>query len=89
MNQNLKSLLQGMPELLRYVVVLGLVMLILYFCLKLTSFLGRGRGKEEKYDDPEAYEKSVPDVFASTFLKRKPKPEGDAAEKGEEDAPSK
>lgn len=75
---NLKSLLQDVPEVFQYIAVLGLVMLILYVCLKITALIGRRSEKKTYYDDPEAYEKTVPDVFASTFLKRKPKGEADA-----------
>lgn len=78
---NFKSLLGGLPEVIQYVVVLGIVMLILYVCLTLTRFLGQGRGKQVKYDNPEEYEKSVPDLFASTFMKRKVKKDGKTAEK--------
>ena len=70
-----RSLLAGLPEVIQYVVVLGLVMLILYVCLTLTRIFGQGRGQQQTYDNPEEYEKQVPDLFASSFLKRKPKAE--------------
>lgn len=70
---NLKELLGGLPEIVQYIAVLGIVMLILYVCLTLTRLFGQGRGEQVKYDNPEEYEKSVPDIFASTFLKRKVK----------------
>jgi len=73
MNLRIKELLSGMPEIVQYIAVLGLVMLILYVCLTLTRLFGQGRGDQVKYDNPEEYEKSVPDLFASTFLKRKVK----------------
>lgn len=76
---NLRSLLSGLPEVLQYVVVLGIVMLILYLCLTLTRIFGQNHGKKQYYDNPEEYEKSVPDLFASTFLKRKVKQEKDEA----------
>ena len=68
---DLKSLLQGLPPTIQYVAVIGLVMLILYVCLVLTRLFGQNRGKKEYYDDPEAYEKIVPDLFGSDALKRK------------------
>lgn len=73
MNPKIKELLTGMPEVIQYLAVLGIVMLILYVCLTLTRLFGQGRGQQVKYDNPEEYEKSVPDLFASTFLKRKVK----------------
>lgn len=76
-----KSLLGGLPEVIQYVVVLGIVMLILYVCLTLTRIIGQGRGQQVNYDDPEEYEKTIPDIFASTFMKRKLKKGGKAAEK--------
>lgn len=80
---NFRSLLGGLPEVIQYVVVLGIVMLILYICLTLTRLLGQGRGKQVNYDNPEEYEKTVPDLFASTFMKRKVKK--DDAEEQEKD----
>jgi len=77
---DLRSLLGGLPAVAQYVVVLGIVMLILYVCLTLTRLFGHGRGEQVKYDNPEEYEKTVPDLFASTFLKRKEK----KAQKSEE-----
>lgn len=73
MNPKIKELLTSMPEAVQYLAVLGIVMLILYVCLTLTRLFGQGRGQQVKYDNPEEYEKSVPDLFASTFLKRKVK----------------
>lgn len=70
---DLRSLLGGLPEVIQYVAVLGVVMLILYVCLTITRIFGQRYGEKQTYDDPEAYEKQVPDIFASTFLKRKPK----------------
>ena len=70
---NLKELLSGLPATIQYIAVLGIVMLILYACLTITHLFGQGRGEQVKYDNPEEYEKSVPDIFASTFLKRKVK----------------
>lgn len=80
MNLKLKELLSGLPEAVQYIAVLGFVMLILYVCLTLTRLFGHGRGEQVKYDNPEEYEKTVPDLFASTFLKRKEK----KAQKSEE-----
>ena len=73
MNLKIKELLTGLPEVIQYLAVLGIVMLILYVCLTITRLFGQGRGQQVKYDNPEEYEKTVPDLFASTFLKRKVK----------------
>lgn len=70
---DLGSLLGGLPEVIQYVVVLGIVMVILYVCLTLTRIFGQKYGEKQCYDNPEEYEKTVPDLFASTFLKRKPR----------------
>lgn len=70
---NLRSLLGGLPETMQYIVVLGVVMLILYVCLTLTRILGQNHGPKQYYDNPEEYEKTIPDLFASTFMKRKSK----------------
>ena len=72
---DIKSLLQGLPPIIQYVAVIGLVMLILYVCLVLTRLFGQNRGNKEYYDDPEAYEKTVPDLFGSDTQKRKPQQE--------------
>ena len=70
---NIKALLSGMPEVIQYVLILGLIMVILYVCLKLTRVLGEKYGEKQTFDNPEAYDETIPDVFASTFLKKKPK----------------
>ena len=70
---DLKALLNTLPETIRYIAVLGLVMIILYVCLTLTRLLGQNNGKKVTYDNPEEYDKSVPDLFASTAFKRKSK----------------
>jgi len=75
---NLKNWLVGLPDILQYVAVIGLVLVILYVCLTLTRLLGQNRGEKIRYDNPEEYEKTVPDIFASTAFKRKPKAEKDA-----------
>lgn len=80
---SIKAFLSGLPGIIQYLAVFGLVMLILYFCLTLTRWLGRNRGKQQSYDDPEAYDKSVPDLFASTAFRRKKKDE-DAAQRDEQ-----
>lgn len=75
---NLRALLQDVPEILQYIIVLGVVMLILYACLTITRLLGQKSGKKQYYDDPEAYAKNVPDLFATTAFKRgKKKPPED------------
>ena len=70
---DLKALLGDLPQVVQYIAVLGVIMIILYICLTLTRILGQKWGEKVTYDDPEAYEKTVPDLFASTFLKRKVK----------------
>ena len=60
---NIKALLGDLPAAIQYVVIIGLILVILYVCLLLTRLIGKGRGAEQRYDDPEAYEKSVPDLF--------------------------
>lgn len=70
---DLRSLLGGLPDVVQYIAVLGLIMLILYVCLTLTRIFGERFGEKHTYDNPEEYEKQVPDLFASTFLKRKPR----------------
>ena len=82
---DIKALLGDLPAAIQYVAIIGLIMLILYVCLMLTRLLGQGRGTQTHYDDPEAYEKTVPDLFASTFLKRKAKESfPDKSDKNEE-----
>lgn len=74
MNSLLKELLGGLPPLIQYMVVLAIAMLILYLCLILTRKIGEHRGSTAvTYDDPEKNDKSVPDLFASTMFRRKPK----------------
>lgn len=80
---NFRSILSNLPETVQYIAVLGLVMLILYVCLVLTRIIGQNHGKKQYYDNPEEYEKQVPDLFASTFLKRKPKETGKQNEKND------
>ena len=67
---NLRSLLGGLPEVIQYIAVLGIVMLILYVCLIAARVLGERFGEKQHYDNPEEYEKTIPDLFASTFMKR-------------------
>lgn len=81
---DLKSLLNGLPDIIRYIAVLGIVMLILYVCLTLTRIFGSKYGEKQTYDNPEEYEKQVPDLFASTNLKRKPKQAEENESSGEE-----
>jgi len=70
---NLRSLLSGLPQTIQYLAVLGVIMLILYVCLTLTRIFGQNFGEKKYYNNPEEYEQQVPDLFASTFLKRKVK----------------
>ena len=74
---NLKALLSDLPPTIQYIAVIGLVMLILYVCLTLTRLFGAKRGEKYDYNDPEKADELVPDLFASTALKRKKK--GDEA----------
>lgn len=76
---DLKAWLGSLPEVIQYVAVIGVVLVILYVCLVLTRMLGSGHGKKITYDNPEEYEKTVPDLFASTAFRRKPR-----ADKNEE-----
>ena len=78
---NLKALLGTLPETIRYIAVLGVVMLILYVCLTLTRLLGQNIGKKVTYDNPEEYEKTVPDLFASTAFRRRKKNQEENEEK--------
>ena len=78
---NLKALLNTLPETVRYIAVLGIVMLILYVCLTLTRILGQNIGKKVTYDNPEEYEKTIPDLFASTAFKRRQKNKENKEEK--------
>ena len=68
---NLRSLLSGLPQTIQYLAVLGVIMLILYVCLTLTRIFGQNFGEKKYYNNPEEYEQQVPDLFASTFLKRR------------------
>ena len=79
----LKEWLKGLPEILQYLAVIALVLVILYVCLMLTRLLGQKRGEKITYDDPEAYEKQVPDLFASTMFKRKMKSSENSEEEKE------
>ena len=74
MNSLLKSLLGGLPPLIQYMVVLAIAMVVLYLCLILTRKIGQRRGGSTvNYDDPEKNDQAVPDLFASTMFRRKPK----------------
>lgn len=78
MNSALKQLLSGLPPLIQYMVVLAIAMLILYLCLLLTRKIGQHRGGTSvTYDDPDKNDQAVPDLFASTMFRRKPKKNGD------------
>ena len=63
---------------IKYIAVIGLVMLILYVCLTLTRLFGAKRGEKYDYNDPEKADELVPDLFASTAFKRKKKADKDA-----------
>lgn len=76
--------LKDLPEVLQYVVVIFLALIILYICLLLTRLLGRNRGNGVHYDNPEEYEKQVPDLFGSTAFKRKPKQGDDEGKDGDQ-----
>lgn len=70
---NLKAFLGNFPELIQYVIIIGLVLLIIYASLFFTRVLGKrlDNGERVYYDDPEAYDKEIPDLFAATPSKRK------------------
>lgn len=76
-NSPLASWVKGLPEILQYVVVIGIVLAILYLCLLLTRLLGQKHGEKVTYDNPEEYQKQVPDLFASTMFRRKQKDKKD------------
>ena len=74
MNVMLKNLLGGLPPLIQYMLVLAIAMIILYVCLLITRKIGQQRGGSTvTYDDPEKNDQAVPDLFASTMFRRKPK----------------
>ena len=75
---DLKALLSDLPPTIQYIAVIGLVMLILYVCLTLTRMIGAKRSEKVDYNDPEKADELVPDLFASTALKRKKKADKDA-----------
>ena len=84
---DLRSLLEGVPSILQYVIVLALVMALLYAALWLTRKIGALFSNSEKitYDDPEKYADSVPDLFATTEFRRgKTKPADKGQAQGEE-----
>ncbi len=83
-NSPLFDLVKNLPAVLQYMVVIAIVLIILYVCLLITRAIGKGRGEQVTYDNPEEYEKQVPDLFASTAFKRKKKA-GQAEESKEED----
>lgn len=72
LQEPLTKLLSGLPATLQYMVIIALVLLILYLCLLLTRRFGRNKGEQVHYDDPEAYEKQLPNLFSG---KRKDKSE--------------
>ena len=72
-NSPLFGLIKDLPAILQYMVVIAIVLIILYVCLLVTRLIGKGRGEQIHYDNPEEYEKQVPDLFASTAFKRKKK----------------
>ena len=54
-------------------IVIALVLVILYLCLIVTRAIGKGKGEFVRYDDNDANDKNVPDLFASTKFRRKEK----------------
>ena len=82
---DLRSMLAGLPQVIQYVVVLGIVMIILYVCLIIARLFGEKYGEKQYYDNPSEYEKTVPDLFASTFMKRNVKKKGEKAEDSRQD----
>lgn len=77
-NSPLFDLVKDLPAILQYMVVIAIVLIILYVCLFITRLIGKGRGEQITYDNPEEYEKQVPDLFASTAFRRKKKKPADA-----------
>lgn len=72
-NSPLFNLVKDLPAVLQYMVVIAVVLIILYVCLLITRLIGKGRGEQVSYDNPEEYEKQVPDLFGSTAFRRKKK----------------
>lgn len=77
-NSPLFDLLKGLPSVLQYMAVIAIVLIVLYVCLLITRLIGKGRGEQVTYDNPEEYEKQVPDLFASTAFRRKKKANAEA-----------
>lgn len=73
----LTSWLKELPAALQYMIIIALILIILYVCLTLTRLFGKNKGEQITYDNPEEYEKQVPDLFASTAFKRRPKQQDD------------
>lgn len=65
LQEPLTKLLDGLPATLQYMIIIALVLVVLYLSLLLTRRLGRNRGEQVTYDDPEAYEKQLPNLFSS------------------------
>lgn len=65
LQEPLTKLLDGLPATLQYMIIIALVLVVLYLSLLLTRRLGRNRGEQVTYDDPEAYEKQLANLFSS------------------------
>lgn len=65
LQEPLTKLLDGLPATLQYMIIIALVLVVLYLSLLLTRRLGRNRGEQVTYDDPETYEKQLPNLFSS------------------------
>lgn len=78
-----KELLAKFPPAIQYVAVIGLIMLLLYICLIVTRLLGQNHGEKITYDDPVAYDKTIPDPANVSLFKSKKKAKG-TDEKSEE-----
>lgn len=70
-NSPIGAWIKDLPDILQYMVVIALVLVILYVCLVLTRLLGQRNGEKVHYDDPEAYEKTLPDISASRIFRKK------------------
>lgn len=65
---NVRVLLKGYPEIIQFVVVLGIVLVLVYLCLILTRWIGKkSGGPQVHYDDPVTYEKNMPKPFGGNF----------------------
>ncbi len=71
---DIKALFSGYPEIIQYVLVIGIVLILIYISLLITRVIGNKYGSSKVYyDDPIAYDKTIPALFGNKLLHRKPK----------------